>query len=42
MLGMIYEQKGLKELARMSMERALEVEPGHLRAQRTRVYLGRK
>ena len=42
MLGMIYEQKGLKELARMSMERALEAEPGHPRAQRTRVYLGRK
>ena len=42
MLGMTYEQQGLKELARMSMERALEVEPDHPRAQQIRVYLGRK
>ena len=42
MLGMTYEQQGLKELARMSMERALEVEPDHPRAQQIRVYLGHK
>ncbi len=42
MLGMTYEQQGLKELARMGMRRALEVEPDHPRVQQIRVYLGRK
>ena len=42
MLGMTYEQQGLKEPALMSMELALEVEPDRPRAQQIRVYLGRK
>ena len=42
MLGMTYDKQGFKEPARMSMERALEVEPDHPRAQQIRVYLGRK
>ncbi len=42
MLDKTCQQQGLKELARMGMRRALEVEPDHPRVQQIRVYLGRK